>query len=204
MKTLIFDFDGTIANSFETIIAVANQLAKKYGYKQISKKDIPKLRNKTPFQLLAHFKISLWKLPFLIKEARKELHSYAAFQRPYKSIPEVLTKLKKKKYKIGILTSNSEENVKSFLKKNAMNIFDFIYCGSTIFGKDKLLRKILKEKKLKKEDVIYIGDEIRDIEAAKKVGVKIAVVTWGFNSQEVLQKHHPDFLIKSPAQLITL
>ncbi len=46
-----------------------------------------------------------------------------------------------------------------------------------------------------------MGDETRDIEAAKKSKIKIVAVTWGFNSSNVLAQHQPDFLIDIPQQL---
>jgi phosphoglycolate phosphatase len=50
--------------------------------------------------------------------------------------------------------------------------------------------------------VIYVGDETRDIEAARKIQIQVIAVSWGFNSREVLAEQKPDFLISHPSQLI--
>ena len=105
---------------------------------------------------------------------------------------------------MGILTSTSEENVRKFLKKNKLELFDFIYSGSSIFGKHKVMKSLLKKQKLKRKEVIYVGDETRDIEAAKKAKVKIISVTWGFNTKQILKKQKPDFLIDKPKELMKI
>ncbi|PSB03825.1 HAD family hydrolase, partial [Merismopedia glauca] len=50
--------------------------------------------------------------------------------------------------------------------------------------------------------VIYVGDETRDIEAARKSKIKAIAVCWGFNFREILAKYKPDFLIDRPSQLL--
>ena len=82
--------------------------------------------------------------------------------------------------------------------------FDFIYAGTTLFGKHKIIKRLLKEKQLLSHEVMYIGDETRDINSAKKSQVKSVGVPWGFNSGEALAKHQPDFLINSPYELMKI
>jgi phosphoglycolate phosphatase len=106
-------------------------------------------------------------------------------------------------YRLGIITSNSQENVTDFLRVNDLdNLFDFVYSGVTIFGKTTIINNVLKQKQIKPQEVIYVGDETRDIEASKKANIKVIAVTWGFNSQEVLAKQNPDFLIQEPYELL--
>ena len=104
---------------------------------------------------------------------------------------------------MGIITSNSKKNVEKFLKKHNLNdIFDFIDSSTRILGKSYQIKSIIKKHRLDKDSVLYIGDETRDIEATKKVGIKVAAVTWGFNSSERLSQFSPDYLIDEPEQLI--
>ena len=116
---------------------------------------------------------------------------------------EVLETLKKENFMLGILTSNSKDNVQEFLKKNDMDVFDWVYAERSLFGKARKLDKIIKKQKLKKEETIYVADEIRDIEAAKKSQIKIMAVTWGFNAKAGLAKYRPDFLLDHPKELLT-
>ena len=107
-------------------------------------------------------------------------------------------------YKLGILTSNSEENVSKFLKKNNLDLFDFIHSESSILGKSKAMHDLLKKHGIRPEEAIYVGDEIRDIEAARKTNIEIIPVCWGYNSKQILEKQNPDFLIDEPRQLIEI
>ena len=60
----------------------------------------------------------------------------------------------------------------------------------------------MKINKLTPEEVIYVGDETRDIEASKTIPIKVIAVSWGFNSAEALAKQNPDFLIQKPSELL--
>jgi len=203
MQIFIFDFDGTIAQTMDLIGQVINQLADELGFKKIEKGDIKELRNKGPRQLLNHFGIPLAKIPLLVKRARKEFANRLDGAKPVPGIRQALVTLKNEGKKLGILTSNSEKNVSRFLKRNGLDFFDFIYSAS-VFGKDKTIKKCLKEQNLTPDSVVYIGDELRDIEAAKKVGIKIIAVSWGFNSKKALKRGKPDYLIEKPKQLISI
>jgi phosphoglycolate phosphatase len=210
-KIIIFDFDGTIADTIPAIIEIGDKLLIELGYEEVikdlkfeklTKKNIERLRNKNIRETIKEVKIPVMKIPFIVKSFREELNKQIEFLKPIKGIKETILKLKKNGYKLGILTSNSEDNVEKFLKKNKLIFFDFIYSGSSIFGKQRVIRGLLKKQRLKPEETIYVGDEARDIEAAKKAKIKTISVTWGFNSRKVLKKLKPDFLIDRPSELI--
>ena len=105
---------------------------------------------------------------------------------------------------MGVLTSNSKENVEKYLKKRKITEIKFVYSNSNLWGKSKSLEKIIKEQKLNPDETMYVGDEVRDIEAAKNAGVKSCAVTWGFQDKELLATVGPDFLIEKPRQLLDL
>lgn len=154
--------------------------------------------------LIKYLKVPKYKIPFLMQEYRLKMEKNVENFKAFDGMRETLMSFYEKKYRLGILTSNSKENVEKFLKKNKLEYFNFIYHGSSLFGKDKMLRKMLKEQKINKDETIYVGDEDRDIEAAKKVGLKSAAVTWGFNSKKLLKSAKPDYLIDKPSELIKL
>lgn len=117
---------------------------------------------------------------------------------------DVLQQLNRQGIVQGVITSNSDTNVQGFLMRYNLNIFDFIHTGSSLFGKDKLLKKIIQKYKLKTQDVLFVGDETRDVSAAQKVGIGVIGVTWGFNSREVLEKMKPNHLVDSPNDLLNI
>lgn len=105
------------------------------------------------------------------------------------------------RFHLGILTSNTHENVKQFLEKNELDFFEFIRTGKSVFGKSHLINKIVRQRKVAKSSVYYVCDEIRDIEATKKSGIKSIAVTWGYNTKDALIKENPDFLVDTPDEL---
>lgn len=202
-KVIIFDFDGTLADTFDALVMISNRLALEFGYPPTTPEEIPKLRNLSSREIIKKSGVSLFKMPFILRKVREYLHQEILNLKTIPGIQDALVQLKHEGYCLGILTSNSEENVKLFLKKHGMqDLFSFIYSETSLFSKDKSLLKLMKKNNFKSDDLLYVGDETRDIEASKKIQIKVIAVTWGFNSGEVLTKHNPDFLIEQPSELI--
>jgi phosphoglycolate phosphatase len=202
-KVIIFDFDGTIADTVDALVSIANRLAGEFGYIPITQEELALLRNLSSREIIKYSGISILKIPFLVKKVKTELKNKIQELKPISGIQEALVALNNEGHRLGIITSNSLENVTAFIKVNDLdNLFEFIYSGVTIFGKTTIINNVLKQKQIKPQEVIYVGDETRDIEASKKANIKVIAVTWGFNSQEVLAKQNPDFLIHQPSQLL--
>ena len=144
IKNLIFDLDGTIANDMDEFFDIFNKLSKKYGYRKIEKNQIEKFKDKGAQWLLKNIKISTWKIPFLISESRNMLNKTIENIKPFKGMPKVLKDLGNDGLTLGILTTNTDTNVKKFLNNNDLDIFDFIYSKSSLFGKHKIITKILR------------------------------------------------------------
>lgn len=204
-RVIIFDFDGTIADSRMALVDIANRLAPEFGYSPVNEQDIVRLSNMSSREVLQESLIPTYKIPFLLRKVKKELNKQIATLKPFLGIKEALTDLKNHNYILGIITSNIQENVINFLKNNDLDdYFDFIHSGTSLFGKNKIINKVIKEKQLNPEKIVYVGDETRDIEAAKKSLIKIIAVTWGFNSSHVLAEYQPDFLINTPQELTAI
>lgn len=200
-KLLIFDFDGTIANSYDLII----QGMEKYLGRKIDNKE--ELRQYPSREVVKKVGMSKLDLPGAIKLIRKEFKEQIPNVKPAHGIVETLTEIKNQHTNLPmvILSSNSEGNITDFLERNALdNIFDRIFSVFTIFGKASELKKVLKEMKCNPEDALYIADETRDIKASKKIGMKNISVTWGYNNEDALKKNNPDILIRKPRELLNL
>ena len=201
VKTVIFDFDGTVADTLDCIVNIVNKNSDNFGYKKVTKEDIPYLQGKRPREILSHLGISIFKLPSWTRKIHSDINKEIMNLKPTVNILPILSKLKEEEFQIGILTSNTQDNVRIFLEKNNIEFFDFIYTGKSVFGKSHTINKILKEKKIEKIEVFYVCDEVRDIEAAKRSKIKTIAVSWGYNSKEALQNENPDFLIDTPYEL---
>lgn len=203
-KVIIFDFDGTLADTIDILLSITNRLSAEFGFKSATKEELAQLSNLNSWQILQYSGISIFKFPLLIRRLKAELHSQVPHIQLFPGIKEVLLELKKRGFQLGIITSNSRENVLGALEKNGLqDTFTFIYSGST-FGKHKVINKWLKIENIHTEKVVYVGDEIRDIDAAKKTGIKVIAVGWGFNSPQALAAQNPNFLIERPQELIEI
>lgn len=201
-QVIIFDFDGTIADTQNTIITITNRLAPEFNYPPLSEEEIARLRGLTTREIIKQSRVSLWKIPFLIKRVKQELKKEMQTVKPIPGMENALEELKKNNFQLGIITSNSEENAIYFLRQHGLlHCFNFIKSSSHLFGKGKVIKQLLREKKIAPETAIYVGDETRDIEAARKSGVKIIAVSWGFNTGTALAKCEPDVLISDPSEL---
>ncbi len=198
---LIFDFDGTICDSLETVVEIVNSQLSKYGKPPATAKLVRKLGIK---KIISESKISKMQIPKLIKYGREKMSEVILSLETFPGLIEVIVELSKL-HTLGILTTNSEENARKFLSINNLSkYFSFVHSELNLFGKHKKLKKILSEYSLAPEQTCYVGDETRDIEAAKKVGIKSIAVTWGYESREILSKLEPDMIIEKPEGLLAI
>ena len=203
MNNYIFDFDGTIADSFWLIIDIAHNLTN--HPKLLDKNLINKLRDNSLSDLTSELNIPKYRWPLLLRKGRIEMKSRLNEVKIISNMDLVIEKLFKSGHKLYILSNNSKENLINFLEEyNLVKCFNDIYGDIGLFKKAKYLNKIIKQNKLTKENVIYVGDETRDILASKKINIKVAAVTWGFNSPKVLKLHNPDFIINNPMELLKI
>ncbi|PIY71594.1 carotenoid oxygenase [Candidatus Roizmanbacteria bacterium CG_4_10_14_0_8_um_filter_33_9] len=200
-KNVIFDFDGTIANTLPVIFAVVNKLALQVGLKQLTWDEFSELRTLSHLQLVKRYYRIIPYLSGLIPNAHKEMYNLMQAVTPFDGMIELLVFLQKKNLRLGILSSNAKDNIDLFVQKYNLDMLDFIHTEGNLFGKDKALINIMKSYSLNKKETIYIGDETRDIDACGKIGLDIISVTWGFNTKESLQKHKPMFLVEKVSDL---
>ncbi len=203
-KILVFDFDGTIADTFAAMVEISNLLAAEFNFKQIEAHEVDDYKDKTSKEMLKLLKVPTLKVPRIVTRAKNELNKKISSIKPVEGLKEILREIKFLGYKMGILSSNSTENVNRFLKAQDLNLFDFVLTSSHFWGKNHGLRKLILQKGYAPKDFLYIGDETRDIEAARKSGIKVAAVTWGYNSSTALKSFQPDYVLHSPQELLQL
>lgn len=203
-KVVMFDFDGTIADTYNAIANITNQLSSEFGYKALSQEELLLLKNLSSREVVKISEISIFKIPFLVRRVRTELSKEIADLSPIENIIPVLFELKNREYTLGIITSNARENVKIFLRKNQLDgLFRYIHSSTSIFGKHRVINQTIKNNRLKKDNVLYVGDETRDIRSARRSNIGVAAVSWGFNSAKILKEHNPNYLVNQPSELLS-
>lgn len=203
MTTVIFDFDGTIANTLEPLVQVTNLLAPEFGFPPLSAADLQRLRQLNGQQIVQESGLSVLTMARLLRRVRRELGLRIHTVDIIPGLAAVLRDMAQSPaLQLGIITSNSTDNVHIFLDRHQLQKeFQFVWSESTLFGKARVIRRACRRYQLELSEVIYVGDETRDIDAARQVPVQAIAVGWGFNTPEVLRQHWPDALASTPEDL---
>jgi len=203
-KYVVFDFDGTLVDSKAVFMTAFNYLADKYRFKRIDPDNIDYLKQLSTLERIRVLKVPFYKIPVLTSEFiqlyKQSLHHIVLVE----GIADVLQQLNHNGFKTAIVSSNAVTSIQSFLQHNHITGIADIYSSSRVFGKDKAIQKFLKKNKLRNTDVLYVGDEQRDIIACKRTGVRIIWVSWGFEIEEVVIGSAPDFTARTPADIIRI
>ena len=195
---LLFDFDGTVANSIDGLFELVNGLAPRYGYQPISRQRFEQLRDYPLARACRMLKVPLYKLgqavPIILHEYRKIIPNLD----PCPGIVELLDTMKSRRIPMALLSSNRADNVQAFLDNHGIGHFDWVEGTGGLLHKHRSIVSRLRKHGLMRENVIYIGDEARDIKAARKSGVKVISVCWGLHSRQNLESHKPDHIAQTP------
>ena len=204
MKYIIFDFDGTIADSLDMMLELGNEMADKYGLNKVTHEELMVLNRLPIKERCEKMGIPLYKVPIYFGELVRKCRDKVSSLKLFDGVHELIYQLSQR-YKLIIITSNSTELVKSFLvHHDLLHCFERIESSNSLFGKDVAIKKFIKNTKVDRSDVLYIGDEFRDIVASKKAGVKIISVAWGYDSYGLLNQGEPDYLVTKPYEIIEI
>lgn len=185
--TLIFDLDGTLVDVEPIFIEIFNQLAPKHGCSPILPDEIPALKKMGAKAFMqARVQLPLWKIWWLIWRGKSEYAKRITSIELFPEMKAILQKLHTDGYRIGILSSNRKDTIEKLVRKFGLEI-DFVY-QSTLFGKARAIKKALRKEGLSATEVIYIGDEVRDVLACREAKVDVLAVSWGLNTRETLEQ----------------
>ena len=196
-KLVIFDFDGTLADSLGWFISISDRLADEFGFDRIDKEQVATLRRHDAATLLRLHHVPLWKVPFIAARFRSLMAKQIEMIVPFPGVPDLLGRLAQAGSTLAIVTSNSCANVRRVLGRKNMGLVAACEGGVSVFGKRMKLRKVLRLIGIHPAQAIFIGDEIRDIEAARQAGIASGAVAWGFTDLDALKAHSQDMLFTS-------
>ncbi len=200
--TVIFDFDGTIADSFAVVVAIIHKLTRRSEL--VTPEEIVRLRRLHPLELASELGIPRWRIPFMLVMGRREMGRRIGDVQLFGGMADAIAALHRQGNHLYIMSSNSSSNVRKFLRDKGLDkYFDRkIFGGIGLHGKAKVLRRLMRQQGMAPETCIYIGDEPRDITAAKAAGMRCIAVAWGFHSPKILHDHHPYAVVKTPEELL--
>lgn len=200
-KLVIFDFDGTLADSGAWLARELNPLAARFGFRRISEAETEALRGCDSREVLSRLGVPLWKLPFIARHLRRSLARQADAIQLFPGAKALLRRLAGEGVVLGLVSSNSAANVRRILGPEAAALIEHYECGAAFFGKAAKFRKVLRRARMKPADALCIGDETRDIEAARAAGIAAGAVAWGYARREVLEARAPTWLFETPDEV---
>jgi len=201
MAVIIFDFDGTVADSLPVVLDIYKELLP--GKKEITHEEIHRLRRMPLQKITAELGVPMWKLPFLLRKGRRLMRVRIHTVEIFPGIAEAVQQLHASGNTLYMISSNSTENVQMFLReKQLLQYFMEARGYPGIHKKAKALKKLSKRHNFNLSETYYVGDEVRDMTAAKQAGMRTVAVTWGFNDRQLLQGTEPDILVEKPKDLI--
>lgn len=202
MKAIIFDFDGTLAESLLLGLEGVNALAPKFKYQPITDTDY--IRQKGMRKILKEdLRLKWYQLPGYIRSLKKVLLPKLDELTLYEGLPEVIRALDGKAH-LFILTSNISKAVNHMIDKYELDYFENTFTNIPAFRKHRILKRLMKRYRLRPDELVYVGDEVRDVNACRKVGIPVIGVSWGLNDHNALVKAEADHVVDTPEELLTL
>ncbi len=190
---VIFDLDGTLADSFPWFLRTINDVADRFGFRRVRDEDVEPLRHASTREILRHLEIPLWKLPMIARHMRRLKAAQAADIKLFDGAESMLRTLAAAGLRLTLVSSDSEANARVKLGAAAA-LFSEFDCAASIFGKPAKFRRVLRSAGVAPAHAIAIGDETRDIEAARAAGIACGAVTWGYAAPKALRALRPDLV----------
>jgi phosphoglycolate phosphatase len=200
-RLAIFDFDGTLADSFPWFSRVINDVADRYRFKRVAAHETDALRRMDIHQLMQHLGVPAWKVPFIVRYMRKLKSQQLDQTRLFDGVDRMLRRLVEADVALALVSSNSESNVRAILGADNANLIRYYECRTSLLGKASRFRRVLRRSGTLAHDAISIGDEIRDLEAAQKEGIAFGAVTWGYMTPDALTARAPALVFHSVAEI---
>lgn len=197
----IFDSDGTLADTLPWMRSIFNELAEEHGFRRVEPSEYDRFRDLHGRALLRQLGLPLWKLPRVLSSMRRRMARHTGTLTVFPGIGEVLRRLAGCGVQLGIVSSNSRENVERVLGTENAKLIAHFACGVSMFGKAAKVRDVLRRGGVERHQAIYIGDEIRDAEAARKARIAFGAVTWGQHSLAALRAQSPSITFETVTEI---
>lgn len=203
-RLVVFDLDGTLADSFPFFVACQKRLAARHGFRPIVDHEVATLRGWTPRQLMRHTGLPAWKLPRVAKDFRRMMEADVGAVACFPGIHEALRRLHGTGVQLALVSSNSSVNCRRVLGPASWSLLSHAECGAALFGKARCLRRLLRRAGVTPGEAIHVGDQATDAQAARAVGMAFGAVSWGYASVESLCALAPERLLRDVTDLATL
>jgi phosphoglycolate phosphatase len=201
---LLFDFDGTLVDSLEAAFAAYQRVAPGLGVRPLARDELRALRGMHALEVIRALGVPLHRVARLSIEVRRAMRDDLMATAPVDDMVEVLERLSRDGHRSGVLSSNSAASIRDYVGRHRLPGLHPLLGGAGLFGKARVLRRQARRWQIEPRELVYVGDELRDLDAARAAGVRFAAVGWGYTSLQRLAGAAPDFCCRHPRELLDI
>jgi phosphoglycolate phosphatase len=200
-QLVIFDFDGVLADSAAWFLEILGPLARAHRFRELTRDEIEALRGRPNREIVRQLGVPPWRLPAIARHVRA-LSAEAAERIPlFPGVPPLLAGLGQAGVRIAVVSSNAETTIRTVLGADLAGLVHDFECGASLFGKARLIRRVLHRSGVAPSRALAVGDETRDVEAARRAGAPAAAALWGYARPEAFDSFQPDHAFDTPDAL---
>jgi len=199
-RAVIFDFDGTIGDSFEYVYGFLRREAR--NETNYSAAELKRLREMSMRRLALRVGVPLWRLPYAYFKGRRTMRAHMEHVQIFPGMEAVIRRLHKEGAELYIVSSNSVHNIRSFLRRYELDdYFKAVRGGAGVLGKSSAIKRLMQRYSLSRATTWYVGDETKDVVAATASGIPCLAVEWGFADMRKMQLLEPAAVAKQAADI---
>lgn len=198
---VIFDLDGTLADSFPWFLGSLDKVADAFRLRRVPEDEIESMRRADVPEILKRLGVPRWKLPMIARHMRKLKSTELDTIRLFSGVDPMLRTLKDGGVTLTLVSSDNESNARYLLGGENAALFSDYNCSAALFGKAGKFRRVMRRAGVEPRRVLAIGDEARDLQAARIAGIDFAAVTWGYTAPEKLRTLNPDLMFERMADI---
>ena len=211
INTVIFDMDGTVLNTLDDLTTSVNYVMDKFGFPNRTVEEYRRAFGngiRRAIELNVPEGTSKETIDEMLPVFKQHYDKHCLDKtRPYDGILELMKELKKRGYKMAIVSNKIDSAVKELNKKFFSEAIDVAIGERPGINRkpapDSVI-EALKELGSTKEEAIYIGDSEVDFQTAVNSGLPCISVLWGFRDKDYLEEIGADVFAKTPADVLGL
>ena len=200
-KEIVFDFDGTIVDTVSTLFEWLKAGNVDLELPSLDDKNVERMRGMGPEELMTELGFSKVQLLKYVGKFLKYIRKNPELLKVIDGMPQVFDRLSGD-YTLGVLSSNKLDVIEGVFEVNRIDAFEYIRAGAALWSKETKMRNLVRKRGLESNELLYIGDEIKDVEGARKAGIDIISVVWGYNNYKALEKVNPGMVVRKPEEII--
>lgn len=190
----IFDFDGTLADSFPCFLQALNEAAARYGFRGIAPDEVDGLRTCSAWEVMERLDVAMWQVPMITQFVRRRMAERIESVTLFPGMHETLEDLAARDVTIAVVSTSSQASIRQVLGARLASLVSDYRCSVSVYGKRPKLRQALAATGIPAARAIAIGDELRDLKAARAEGIAFGGVAWGFTAPEALRAADPELM----------